>query len=538
MRRIIYSIGLLFTVVFIATMHCNGTGGGTIETTNGIAGSIHNSDDTPAADAVVKLFPSGYNPVTDGELSTECIDTTDAEGNYGFYRITSGTYSVLARNRLAVTGFLTKGIAVNEDSVTTIPMGMLNRSGFISAEFSAGEISSPGYVYIPGTDIVSSVAAGDGRVVLAGVPPGTVDAVIFVNGDDSQRNMLRSEIVVAAGDTTPVERPIWKYRRRLALNTTPSGADVAADVYSFPVLIRLDSTLLDFSQARGDGNDLMFTGSRSTTELPSEIERWDAAAQRAEIWVLVDTVFGNDSTQSITMHWGNPDAPERSGGAGVFDAASGYLGVWHLSGNGNDASTGKNDAVVCTPADAEGMIGRAKRFDGTDSVKIASLMGKPQVVSLSAWAMLDTVVPGSEGAEIVSIGDGCLLRMDDTENDFGVAGSFHLTGANSFYHVYSGRMVENTGWHHCVMVFDCDNHKQSLYIDGALSAVAAGVDSINYTGVGTNTFIGIHGNAKKVYNFIGVIDEVRIRSSIVTEDRVKLEYMNQKAEDALVVFKE
>jgi hypothetical protein len=211
--------------------------------------------------------------------------------------------------------------------------------------------------------------------------------------------------------------------------------------------------------------------------------------------------------------------------------------VWHLNGNGKDASTRKNNAVVCTPTDANGIIGLGKKFNGTDSIKIASLLGEPQVVTMSAWAMLDTVFPGSKGAEIVSIGDGCLLRMDDTQEEyFGVVGSYHLTGETSFYHVYSGKHLRNTGWHHCAVVFDRINRTQSLYIDGILSSSTSGTDSISYTGVGLNTIIGIHGNGKTDYNFIGTIDEVRIKSTALEADRIKLEFMNQKSKDELVVF--
>ena len=536
MRRIISTISLLIVGVSLVSLQCMGSGGGTIETTNGIVGSIRNSDDTPAANAIVNIFTSGYNPIADGELGTEFIDTTDSDGNFGFYRITSGTYAVLARNRVAMTSFLTKGIAVDEGSITTLSMGTLDKSGIITAAFSAGEGTAQGYVYIPGTDIVSSVG-DDGSLVLADVPPGTFDVVMLVSGDNAERNVLRSEITVVAADTTTIEMPLWKYQRRLILNTTTSGANVSGDVHGFAVLVRLNGSNFDFSQIQSSGKDLLFTD-RNNLACPHEIERWDVSARRAEVWVLVDTVFGNNSVQSITMYWGNPDAAERADSKAVFDSASGHLGVWHLSGNGNDATSRKNNAVICTPADAEGMVGPGKRFNGTDSIKIPSLLGKPQVVTLSAWAMLDTVYPGSEGAEIVSIGDGCLLRMDDTENDFGVSGSYHLIGESNFYHVYSGRNLKKTGWHYCAVVLDYSNHEQSLYIDGDLSVSAAGLDSINYTGVGSNTFIGIHGNRKTNYNFTGLIDEVRIRSTVLTGNRVKLEYMNQKAEDALVVFGE
>jgi hypothetical protein len=182
------------------------------------------------------------------------------------------------------------------------------------------------------------------------------------------------------------------------------------------------------------------------------------------------------------------------------------------------------------------MVGIAKRFNGKDSIKIPTLLGKPQIVTLSAWARLDTIASGGKGAEIVSIGDGCLLRMDDDEDNFGASGSYHLTGENGFYHVYTGQNLRATGWHHLAIVFDCVSHLQTLYLDGFISAKSAGVDTISYNGMGANTFIGIHGNGKTVYNFSGIIDEVRIRKTALSEDAARLEYMNQKSKDALVVF--
>jgi hypothetical protein len=538
MKHIFYHLLFLVTAATVVCLQCSGTdvaGGGTIETTNGIVGLVYEGDSTPAANAIVKLFPDDYDPMSGEELNLDFIDTTDASGTYRFSRIPLGSYTVLVRNRMTVTSYLKRGIAVNLDSVITIPVGTLNRSGSITAEFSANEAAAGGYVYIPGTDIASQVA-GNGVVVLSDVPSGKVPAVMLVNSSGVQQNVLRSEITVSGGETAIIEMPLWKYSCRLGLNTAPSGADVPGDVFDFPVLVRLDSSNFNFTQSRADGEDLVFIGSNGAT-LPREIERFDAIAQHAEVWVRVDTVRGNNSSQSIKMYWGNANATSVSDAGGVFDSSAGYLGVWHLSGNGNDASARKNNAVVCTPADVEGVIGIGKKFGGADSIKIASLLGQPQVVTLSAWAMLDNVLTGSKGAEIVSIGDGCLLRMDDTEeNYFGVTGSYHLTGETSFYHVYSGRYLRNTGWHYCVVVFDLVNRTQTLYIDGTLSSRTASADSINYTGVGVNTFIGIHGNGKTNYQFIGTIDEVRVNTLALSEDRVKLEFMNQKSEDALVIF--
>ena len=55
------------------------------------------------------------------------------------------------------------------------------------------------------------------------------------------------------------------------------------------------------------------------------------------------------------------------------------------------------------------------------------------------------------------------------------------------------------------------------------------VNPIYYAGLGADTYIGIHGNGKTNFNFIGQIDEVRVNNSSLTPDWVKLCFMNQKA---------
>jgi hypothetical protein len=73
-----------------------------------------------------------------------------------------------------------------------------------------------------------------------------------------------------------------------------------------------------------------------------------------------------------------------------------------------------------------------------------------------------------------------------------------------------------------------------LYIDGARCAIANDVNPICYTELGTDTYIGIHGNNEKIYNFSGRIDEVRVNKISLSPDWIKLCFMNQKEQDALV----
>ena len=68
----------------------------------------------------------------------------------------------------------------------------------------------------------------------------------------------------------------WAYSRKVNLNTTPSGANVATSQYNFPTLIRLTSANFPFAQALDDGSDIRFASSLGK-HLPYQIERCDAA---------------------------------------------------------------------------------------------------------------------------------------------------------------------------------------------------------------------------------------------------------------------
>ncbi|HEX2956321.1 MAG TPA: hypothetical protein VHO70_05800, partial [Chitinispirillaceae bacterium] len=87
--------------------------------------------------------------------------------------------------------------------------------------------------------------------------------------------------------------------------------------------------------------------------------------------VNVDTIYGNNSTQSITMSWGNAENNGLSGSSVVFDTAAGFQGVWHLGetdgGLFNDATINKyhgTSADSSLPSTGEGVIGKCAIFDG------------------------------------------------------------------------------------------------------------------------------------------------------------------------------
>src|SRR5436190_12775080 len=94
----------------------------------------------------------------------------------------------------------------------------------------------------------------------------------------------------------------WAHTSDVFLNTLPDGANVTSEVRHFPVLIRLDGSNFAFSEALGKGQDIRFTDSNGV-RLPHQIESWDSAAGRADVWVRIDTVHGGSADQSFKMLW-------------------------------------------------------------------------------------------------------------------------------------------------------------------------------------------------------------------------------------------
>jgi hypothetical protein len=161
----------------------------------------------------------------------------------------------------------------------------------------------------------------------------------------------------------------WSGHRNIVLNTSATGANVAGTVTNFPVQIRLGAAEGGIIAAANGGNSIRFSKADNPTALPYQIESWSSTA--AAIWVRVDSVKGNNATQTIRMHYGNGAAASESNGAAVFDTTgNAFTGVWHMNGtDGEMDATGNAYAAVATgtvPA-AMGNVGGARQFGGTST---------------------------------------------------------------------------------------------------------------------------------------------------------------------------
>ena len=266
------------------------------ETTNGgVVGAIVDQEGAPAAGAQVVLLPADYDPVKRSAVVS--ADTTDSLGIYTFSKIAAGEYVIQATHIDKRNSVLIRGIHVN-DRIETVSLDTLKRPGSVKVILPAGADAVKGYVYIPGSVVFAFLNNRSDIVTLDSVPAGLVAAVSYASTTAPAVTVIRYGVRVTSMDTTTIWNPAWKYARNLFLNTSETGANVTGTVADFPVLVRLNSGNFDFSHAHTTGADIRFTKSDNTF-LPYEIERWDPVTELAEVWVKVDTVYGNDNSRFL-----------------------------------------------------------------------------------------------------------------------------------------------------------------------------------------------------------------------------------------------
>jgi hypothetical protein len=338
--------------------------------------------------------------------------------------------------------------------------------------------------------------------------------------------------------------------RRLQLNTTASGAGVNGNVLSFPVLVRLNNSNFDFSSAEGGGKDIRFRKANGT-RLPYEIERWDSAAGAAEIWVLEDTVYGNDSSHYIELYHVDRPAIDSSNPGAVFDTANGFRGVWHLDENGFTLFDATANAYNGTrngfQIQGAGVIGRSQVFNGNNTYTDMGNALNPGTgnFTVSAWIKRASLIswqtiiaksnggnPGPAYGFIFNIMTDGNINLWVANNGFnwGDPGSFNIAG--------NAPIIDLTNWHFVSAVVDrSSNANCRVYLDGTnVTNVSQG----NIASVGNliNTVhfqIGSESDNSNLFN--GSIDETIISHTARSADWIKLCYMNQKKQDALITFR-
>jgi Concanavalin A-like lectin/glucanases superfamily len=186
----------------------------------------------------------------------------------------------------------------------------------------------------------------------------------------------------------------------------------------------------------------------------------------------------------------------------------GLVGHWELDASSgalaaDSSGLGRDGTVIGTANWKPGAVDRCLQLNGATRVEISSLMGAPRNVTVAGWAYLSA--PDSGGSELISIGDYFAIRIDENG---GNTNAFFFNGI-TWPSVSVNQTFDGTGWHHFAAVFNDDTNFFKLYIDGAEAASLTTTESISYTGLGTKTVIGCHGDGETTRDFFGRVDDLR-----------------------------
>lgn len=544
----LYIIVCLITILSLHTSCTQvvGHGGGGSEVE--VVGYMKLSNGESAPLTQVKIIPKDYDPSVMGPIGDSMIDTSDARGCYKF-KVEPGLYNIQAVQlkdftRILVTGLEIAGDTASIESATLLEPGALKI-------ILSDKTEKDGYITIPGTDIHRFVPGGSSEILLDSVPAVVIPQIWYIQNDKIV--IAKNDVSISPSDTTKLINPEWKYQKLLGFNTTSSGADISTDIYDFAVLVRLLSDNFDFTQAQECGEDIRFS-TLDGNFLSYEIENWDATVQEAAVWVKVDTIYGNNSTQSILMYWGNPDAEDQSGSENVFDTTAGFTGVWHLCDQSEDLLFrdatanlyhGNSDGST-RPLTDKGVIGNCCVFDGIDDFitmpnTADSKLNFPENgnYTVSAWVFLDSLdnfshCIVSKGYEqyfmrLTYFPDGIpsweFVEFNETDN-----WQASLTPAQS------GQWVFLTGVR--------QGESQLLYCNGEL--VDSTTDNWPQDLPRNTTNDLLVGKFVEEVSFPtpdgycyfkGLIDEVRIINKVQDPQWIRLCYMNQRHDDRLIEFR-
>ncbi len=519
-----------------------------------ITGTIVDPEGIPVSNVFVQLIKADYNPLTHPSLKPSSVFITDSTGIYYLETSASGRYTIEAKGISNGNRLIKFDIIALKDSICTLSADTLRAPGVLRVILPEKAINSKGILFVPGTSICKRLTDTAGIITIDSVPSATLPVLYYATENSTERKVIQYTIKVEPSETTLVGDISSVQYRQIVLNTSASGASVNSNLYGFPVLIRLNSTNFDFTQANPDGSNLYFTN-KNDKFLPFEIARWNTTGKTAEIWVKVDTIYGNDSTQSINMFWGKTDSPSFSNSGAVFDTAAGFDGMWHLEENGNepalDATSNHFDGIAyhMPVSSVNGAVGNARLFNGDSSFIImpgtrSGKLNYPENgdYTVSAWVYADTIDQNHH--TIVAKG----FKQYFLQLSF-LPASLAKWEFSTFSQEKHWRMsnfqAKEKMWVLLTGVRQGD--LQYLFCNGELvsstiTEYTHTVDNLDRDTTDDLTIGRFMTEATFPINFgycyfKGMIDEVQISSVARNADWVKLCYMNQRRDDRLVKFK-
>jgi biopolymer transport protein ExbB len=270
----------------------------------------------------------------------------------------------------------------------------------------------------------------------------------------------------------------WTLRKKISIDTGPSGASVSDPIGTMPVLVRLHVGNFRFGSAKEDGGDLRFVASDDKTPLKHHVEKYDSLLGEALVWVSVPDLRPGAKAE-IWLYFGNPKAPTAVDPKGTYDPDT--LLVYHFADRGTpaqDISAWANSAQTVVPGADGAIIGQGARLDGQTAL---TLPGSPSMVvaeggtlTWSVWLKMPAPQPR---AVLYSRREGPNSLIIGLDNGVPFV---EVTNAGSTQRSGEGAPITPNTWRHLAVT--ANNGQITLYVDGnPFSTLAAALPTLTGT---------------------------------------------------------
>ncbi len=497
-------------------------------------GSVSINDITKLSDNKYRISLSG-SP-SDSEVTLTINNITDLNENLLSEEVFTYQMDLTGPSVVATP---TNGSKV--DSLTQIDI-QYSESVMGADILSNYSLSGPGI----GTLVLSSITeigANKYRLTLTGTPGYSQIVLTISNVYDGVGNALTGNTITYTGWWNTD----WQYRRKLVFDN--SGQ--TKNLIDFPVLVKLNSSRINYSSTQDNGEDIRFVDPDGTV-LSYEIESWDESGDSI-VWVKVPQIDGGSTTDYIWMYYGNPSVTDGQNASDVW--SNGYELVMHLdetSGNFED-STGNvhyGQAFGGVTRGADGKIGKAVSFDGSSGyIALNMKYTGPNVIpelTVNVWFNTSFVYSGTVGT--LDNTNWSFVDFDRSDfYDFYITGKsgvleFSTTASSTDDFPASTTGLNNGSWHLGWAVYYGNdkiiylNGTQDAIMENAHSGTAIGISSTRWGFIGDGSeATAFNGTRNNIY-YDGYLDEVRISSVARSAAWIAAQYLSMN--DSFITFGE
>jgi hypothetical protein len=336
----------------------------------------------------------------------------------------------------------------------------------------------------------------------------------------------------------------FQYCKKIVVDHT----QVSGDLPRYPLLINItgDDDLKTVANGgriqHSQGWDIVFRTS-GCGNLDHEIEKYDGVNGDLVAWVLIDPLSSSSDTE-IYMYYGATIICDTSNPTAVWDAR--FRAVYHLNDDFKDSTQNNRDGTNYGATFTPSKIGNGALFtpsNGWDRIELGTWDMSSDDFTVQAWVWPNDF--NQDDPRIVSKGSTSASSTQDHVWQFGLEDGdngenrmrFRLkTGSDDLLNTIelegtspNGYLPSAQTWYHLAGTYEDGNSagtEMRLYMNGLAAGQLGHAGNIRQNSwpiwIGANP----HGASNSAKSWDGILDEVRILSSDLSQDWLETEYRN------------